>query len=88
MKVSGQKIKGLVLCNQRQGFEALQEQGSALEQDLANAGYSVKNISYGMDFKSRNELLNAGTHRQEADTSQLYQISKILVRSVTAVIRK
>lgn len=88
VKVSGQKIKGLVLCNQRQGFEALQEQGSALEQDLANAGYSVKNISYGMDFKSRNELLNAGTHRQEADTSQLYQISKILVRSVTAVIRK
>ena len=88
LKVSGGNIKGLVLCDQRQGFETLQAQGSTLEKDLTTAGYSVKNISYGMDFKSRNELLSGGTNQQEADTSQLYQISKILVRSVTAAIRE
>lgn len=88
MKVSGGQIKGLVLCDQRQGFEALKMQGMTLEAELTNAGYSVKNISYGMDFKSRNELLNENVKNQETDTSQLYQISKILVRSITAVIRE
>jgi hypothetical protein len=86
LKVSDRNIKGLVLCDQRQGYEALQERGAALEHDLENAGYFVKNISYGMDFRSRNELLNGTAGHQGADTSQLYQISKILVRSVAAVI--
>lgn len=87
-KVSNDKVKGLVLCDQRQGFETLQEQGDVLERNLENAGYQVKNISYGMDFKSRNELMNESVKNQEADTKQLYQIAKILVRSVTAVIRE
>lgn len=87
-RVSKDSIKGLVLCDQRQGFETLQEQGETLEDNLEGAGYQVKNISYGMDFKSRNELLNETIKAQEADTKQLYQIAKILVRSVTAVIRE
>ncbi len=88
LKVADGKIKGLVLCDQRQGFETLQSRGNVLEESLADAGYSVKNISYGMDFKSRNELLNERVNEQEADTGKLYQISKILVRAVMAAIRE
>ena len=88
IKVSEGKVKGLVLCDRRQGFEALQEQNEALVTDLERAGYPVKNISYGMDFKSRNELLSEAVKKQEADTADLYQIAKILVRSVTAVIKE
>ena len=88
VKVSKASIKGLVLCDQRQGFEALQEQKELLENSLEDAGYQVKNISYGMDFKSRNELLSETERSGMADTEQLYQIAKIIVRSVTAVIQE
>lgn len=87
-KVSKDSVKGLVLCDQRQGFEALQEQEAVLKENIADAGYQVKNISYGMDFKSRNELLNEMVQKDTADTNKLYQVAKILVRSVTAVIQK
>lgn len=86
-KVTGSRIKGLVLCDQRQGFEALQGQKDTLEASLENAGYKIKNISYGMDFKERNELLNEKVQNQEADTAQLYQVAKVLVRSVAAVVK-
>ena len=86
-KVTGSRIKGLVLCDQRQGFEALQGQKDTLEASLENAGYQIKNISYGMDFKERNELLNEKVQNQEADTAQLYQVAKVLVRSVAAVVK-
>lgn len=86
MKVMDDQVKGLVLCDRRQGFDTLQEQKESLEASLMDAGYQVKNISYGMDFKSRNELLNERAEGQAADTSRLYQAAKILVQSVTAVI--
>jgi len=87
MKVTDGQIKGLVLCDRRQGFDALQEQKRSLEENLTDAGYQVKNISYGMDFKSRNELLNERPGDQTADTGRLYQAAKILVQSVTAVMQ-
>ncbi len=86
-KLAGGQVKGLILCDQRQGFEALQGQKEALENALESAGYQIKNISYGMDFKERNELLNEQVPGREAGTAQLYQIAKILVRSVAAVVR-
>lgn len=85
-KVTQDAVKGLVLCDERQGYEMLQQQGELLKSNLENAGFSVKNISYGMDFKSRNELLGNQIEREEADTAKLYQISKILVRYVSSVI--
>ena len=86
-KVAGGQIKGLVLCDQRQGFEALLRQKDTLEASLESAGYQIKNISYGMDFKERNELLNEKVQNQETDTAQLYQIAKVLVRSVATVVK-
>lgn len=87
VKVSGKQVKGLVLCDQRQGFEALQAQKESLTTDLEYAGYQIKNISYGMDFKERNELLDEQVQNQEMDTAQLYQVAKILVRYASAVVR-
>lgn len=88
IKVSDKQIKGLVLCDQRQGFEALQAQKESLTANLEYAGYQIKNISYGMDFKERNELLNEQVRNQEMDTAQLYQVAKILVRYVAAVVKE
>lgn len=87
-KVSGDDVKGLILCNQRQGYESLQEQKDTLTQNLVQAGYQVKNISYGMDFKSRNEMLSEKVSKEETDTQNLYQVSKLLVRSIVTAMKE
>lgn len=86
-KVSDHQIKGLVLCDRRSGFETLQSQKDALSSELEHAGYQIKNISYGMDFKERNELLNEAVQEPQADTGELYRIAKVLVRSVADSIK-
>ena len=85
-KLSGGKVKGFVLCDERDGFEALKDGEGILRENIENAGFQVGNISFGMDFKSRNELLNGQIETQEADTAHLYQISKMLVRYVKSSI--
>ncbi len=85
-KLSDGKVKGFVLCDERSGYEALKAGEDALRENMENAGFQVRNISFGMDFKSRNELLNSQIETQEADTAHLYQISKMLVRYVRSVV--
>jgi len=86
-KVAGSQVKGLVLCDTRKGYEALREQGRALEENLWEAGYQIKNLSYGMDFKGRNELFSGKLQIQDADTAGLYRIAKLLVRSAAQAVR-
>lgn len=85
-KLSGGAVKGFVLCDERRGFEALKDGEEILKENIEHAGFQVRNISFGMDFKSRNELLNSQIETQEADTAHLYQISKMLVRYVRSAI--
>lgn len=85
-KLSGGTVKGFVLCDDRSGFEALKDGEEVLKENIEHAGFQVRNISFGMDFKSRNELLNSQIETQEADTAHLYQISKMLVRYVRSAI--
>ncbi len=86
-KVAGSQVKGLILCDTRKGYEALREQGRALEENLGEAGYQIKNLSYGMDFKGRNELFSGKLQTQDADTAGLYRIAKLLVRSAAQAVR-
>lgn len=79
-KVEAGVIKGLVLCESRQGFEELRATNQVLTEQLEGAGYQVKNISYGMDFKSRNEMSVEQNSQEAVDTRELYRISKLLVR--------
>lgn len=81
-------VKGLVLCSERQGFEALRENEPELKDEIEQVGFSVKNISYGMDFKSRNELIDGTERETDADTSELYRLAKVLVRQITQIIKE
>ena len=56
-------------------------------QGLIQAGYQVRDISYGMDFKSRNEMLKEKITQGQADIGSLYRVSKILVRSVVTAMK-
>lgn len=88
VQLQGEQIKGLILCDDRVGFDALMEQGMTLTERLETAGYSVKNISYGMDYKARSELTGSVSSEEQADTAKLYQIAKILVRHVSDIAKQ
>lgn len=85
-RFTGDALTGQISCDERQGYEALRAQEEALKERLSYAGYPVKSISYGMDFRSGNELLKQCTPEKE-DTGALYQIAKILVRSAAAAVQ-
>lgn len=88
VQLQGEQIKGLILCDDRVGFDALMEQGMTLTERLETAGYSVKNISYGMDYKTRSELAGPVSSEEQTDTAKLYQIAKILVRHVSDIAKQ
>lgn len=88
LQLQGEQIKGLILCDDRVGFDALMEQGMTLTERLETIGYSVKNISYGMDYKTRSELSGPVLSEEQTDTAKLYQIAKILVRHVSDIAKQ
>ena len=83
----GAALKGLVLCSERKGFDALREAEEDLEHEVEQAGFVVKNISYGMDFKSRNERLGESEQEAGTETKELYRLAKVLVRQITKIMR-
>ncbi len=88
VQLQGEQIKGLILCDDRVGFDALMEQGMTLTERLESIGYSVKNISYGMDYKTRSELAGSVSSEEQTDTAKLYQIAKVLVRHVSDIAKQ
>lgn len=87
MQVQGGQIKGLILCDDRVGFDALKEQGTTLAEKLERTGFSVKNISYGMDYRSRGEMDVQQTSETDVDTKSLYRIAKVLVHHISETVR-
>lgn len=88
MQIQGEQIKGLILCDDRVGFDALKEQGTTLTEKLERTGFFVKNISYGMDYKSRGEMYEQQASETDIDTKSLYRIAKILVHHISETVRQ
>lgn len=88
MQIQGEQIKGLILCDDRVGFDALKEQGMTLAEKLEGSGFSVKKISYGMDYKSRGEVYGQQTSEADVDTKSLYRIAKVLVHHISETVRQ
>lgn len=78
LRMSGKELKGLVLCDNRQGAEFLEEGKDTLTRQLAGQEIEVKNLSYAVDVKHPYELTgNGGT--QTVTTQKLYQAAKAVV---------
>lgn len=88
MKIQKEQVKGLILCDSRVGYETFKDHGEILEGSLESAGYFISNISYGMDFKSRSEMLKEMPEEARTDTSDLYRAAKVMVRFATALIQQ
>lgn len=81
LRMSGDEVKGLILCENRAGYDSLSGQRDALEQEIEDRGFSVRNISYSIDSKSRMEAL-AESSGEEVPTQRLYQLAKLTVRHI------
>ncbi|MCH5267244.1 MAG: hypothetical protein J1E62_02770 [Lachnospiraceae bacterium] len=82
------QVKGLVLCDERAGFEALQSDSEALQNALTQIGCTVKNISYGMDFRMQNDVGNRDESPEQTDTKLLYQAAKVMVSYISNAVNK
>ena len=86
MQISGGSLKGLVLCDDRAGYEKLKQQAGALQETLEQNVCPVKTISYGMDFRAQNDYSAASENDNAVDTKALYQTAKVLVQYISEVV--
>lgn len=86
MQISGRSLKGLVLCDDRAGYEKLKQQAGALQEILEQNVCPVKTISYGMDFRAQNDYSAASENDNAVDTKALYQTAKVLVQYISEVV--
>ncbi len=86
MQISGDSLKGLVLCDDRAGYEKLKQQAGALQETLEQNVCPVKTISYGMDFRAQNDYSAASENDHAVDTKALYQTAKVLVQYISEVV--
>lgn len=87
LRISGNEIKGLILCDTRTGFESLSGEKKAFTAGLEEKGFQVKNLSYGMDYRSREDVAATGQEKQ-VPTARLYQAAKVMVQQTIRLIQE
>ena len=83
MTLKEDTVNGYIVCDSRQGYEALQQAG--MEERLAGIGMEVGRIYYTMAQKMAPDAIPSG-NRQEG--MQLYNIAKVMVTTVSDMERK
>lgn len=86
-RVSGSTIKGIVSCSSRESYEAVKESSMELKENMADAGFEVKNISCSLGTPRggiTDEKINFGSN---ASTSVLYKAAKIATCYISEVIK-
>ena len=87
-KISGNDIKGLILCSNRSGYDKLSEADDVLKASFEKAGCNVKNISYGMGYSSRSSMLKEKADNDNASTADLYTAAKVVVKHITGLMKE
>lgn len=88
LRVSRNEIKGLVLCDSRNGFEKLSDGKEALTASLEEKDFVVKNLSYGMDFKARADMAFGEQQQKQIPTNRLYQAAKAVVQHTIQILKE
>lgn len=84
LRLAGREVKGLILCDRREGFEQISAQRESLIHDLQEKGFEVKNLSYGMESRGRLDG-TADEAAREAALPQLYQLAGVMVRHAAEI---
>lgn len=85
-RVSGDALKGFILCGNRQNYEAVKENSSNLEKALKSAGFTVKNISCSIGAASRGSSAGAKIDTDNTSTADLYKAAKIAVKYLSGIV--
>lgn len=85
-RVSGNALKGFILCGNRENYEAVRESSQDLAESLKNAGFAVKNISCSIGTASRGNISNT-EYNTDAAAKDLYKAAKIAVRYLSGIVK-
>lgn len=86
-KISGSAVKGIVSCSNREAYEMVKESSMELKENMADAGFEVKNISCSLGTPRGgipDEKINLGNN---ASTSVLYKAAKIATCYLSGVVK-
>lgn len=86
-KISGSAVKGIVSCSNRESYEAVKESSMELKENMADAGFEVKNISCSLGTPRGgipDEKINLGNN---ASTSVLYKAAKIATCYLSGIVK-
>lgn len=86
-KISGSAVKGIVSCSNREAYEMVKESSMELKENMADAGFEVKNISCSLGTPRGgipDEKINLGNN---ASTSVLYKAAKIATCYLSGIVK-
>ncbi len=86
-KISNGAVKGLVVCSNRESYEAVQESILELKREIREAGFEVKNISCSLGTARGgiiDEKINLGN---STSTASLYKTAKITACYLSDIIK-
>lgn len=78
------KVKGYVLCNNREGLEVFKEEKENLETAMEGLGLNIGQLDYGMDVSRKGYYSRTGSGGENTDTRTLYQAAKVFVEHIKA----
>jgi hypothetical protein len=84
-RVSGEEVKGLVLCEDRETYDRLLGQQTSLTDQMETDGYTVKAVSYGLEQTSRLDM-GERTSQKRVPTPRLYHLAKITLNHLVNTI--
>lgn len=86
--VKGEEIKGLILCDNRNGLDKLKENKENLSKRIADTELFLKQLDYGSSYINSNlnsTISNPNKESETVDTNKLYQLAKTLVYHIREV---
>ena len=86
-KISNGAVKGLVVCSNRESYEAVQESILELKREIREAGFEIKNISCSLGTARGgiiDEKINLGN---STSTASLYKTAKITACYLSDIIK-
>ncbi len=84
-KVENDAVRGLILCDNRSGYDMLSSSDNELKEAIENTGINVKDISYGMDYRTMIEMDTQSHAQDKTSTRQLYTFAKTVVENIIKI---
>ncbi len=86
-KISNGAVKGLVVCSNRESYEAVQESSMELKREMKEAGFEVKNISCSLGAVRGGIIDEKINLDDNTSTASLYKAAKITACYLSDIIK-